>query len=115
MPVRSQLLSLTSSVVVGVTTDVYTVPAGRTAVVRRWSIVNVTGETRRVLVSVRRGATLVRIAAAASLANDGVLAEVDGGLVLNPGDSFAVFHSGTGTHTGLNVALSGSLLDSAPV
>lgn len=114
MAVRSRLLAAVASIPVGVSTDVYTVPGGRTAIVRHWSVVNQTGETRRVLLSVRTGGTVVRFASRPVLLNDETWQAAVAELVVNPGDSIAAYHSGTGTHGGLHVVLAGSLLEGAP-
>lgn len=114
MPIRSRLLAAVNSVPPGATQDIYVVPGGRTAILRHWSVVNRTGETRRVLVSVRTGGQVVNLAVSPTLANDGVFTQPVAELVLNPGDAFGLFHSGTTTHGGMHVVLAGALLYGAP-
>jgi hypothetical protein len=98
------------------TTVAYTVPAGRTAIIRRWSLTNRSSAAREAYIGVRRGGTTVTVQLAASLASDTTMGQPDDNLVLNPGDALVFVSATPSGATGLmHWFASGSLLEGEPV
>jgi hypothetical protein len=114
MAVRSRLLSAGVGLANGVWTDLYVVPAGRTAVIRFAVLYNAVNAAQDVRFGVRRGAATSTIKRNPALPSGGLLEMPDISLSLSPGDAIAA-HPGAGTGS-LNVqwVVSGSLLLGEP-
>lgn len=113
MPVRSRPFVGLTSIVGGAMRTIYTVPAGRTAVVRHYTILNLSGAPRTVRLGVRTGGVNIDVyrhealPAAAALGGDGL------DLVLGPGDSLLAYCD-TGVSQPMHIFASGSLLLGEP-
>lgn len=114
MAVRSRLLLATRVIPGSQNALLYTVPAGRTAVVRHWGVVNRTAGALEVRAFVRSGGVDTTIATVLQLAAGATFGEPRANLVLGPGDGFAVWHGGASTLTALHATLMGSLLLGEP-
>lgn len=114
MPVRSRRLGSIRTVPLSAFTNVFTVAAGRTAIVRRWSIVNRTAAAREVRLGVRSGSQTTEVARAQSLAAFAALTESDTNLILTAGEELVVWNGGPDTDTAVHVHASGSLLEGDP-
>lgn len=114
MPVRSRSVAAVDSINVGSVHFVYTVPAGRTLIVKWWSAYNATGSARSVRLLVRRNGVNVSIARHAALPALATLQLPGEELVANPGDMLGVQLGTETTNGGLEVYVSGSLLEGEP-
>lgn len=111
MAVRSFSLALVSGVPFGGFRTLYTVPAGRTVILKEYGVLNLTGAPVTVVVRVRREGVLVGLALGTDLPHGQALTAVQRDLVLNPGDALEVRCVTTGSgDAGLHVTASGSLL-----
>lgn len=114
MAVRSRPLAAISTLTNGAFTTLYTVPAGRTAIVRHWSVVNHHTGTLTVRLAVRIAGALVDVYRQASLVSGEAFRGTDWYLALGPGDQLAVFVSGGSGAMTVHVVAAGSLLDGVP-
>lgn len=93
----------------------YQVPAGRTAIVHTFMILNESATALQVILAVRRGGTTCRVAQNDGLPGKQLLAAAGTGLVLNASDELLTFAKrSTGAVTPHSVFASGSLLDGVP-
>lgn len=113
MAVRSRNLAILASLVANTWTGLYTVPAGRTLIVKQLGVVNLSGATRRVDVRVRRGAVSARVAMVAALAPSSSWRAPVEDLTLDPGDSLELWADDAGTNV-VQVVASGALLLGPP-
>jgi len=99
----------------GVTQLLYTVPAGRTAVVRRYSLLCEANGPVAAYLGVRRGSVDMFLDANRTLVPGATLHAATEDLVLNPGDGLiANVQLGSGTNTTCSIYAAGSLLLGAP-
>lgn len=111
MAVRTRVLALATITSGGAVKDVYTVPAGRTAIVKEVSVENATGATAVVQLWVRRSAVQIPFAAQSALA--GALATWGPReWAFNPGDVLQAFVPGAVVNCRVYVA--GALLLGEP-
>lgn len=115
MAVRSRLLAAGSSIQALGHRDVYTVPSGRTAVIRFWRATNRAGGALTVVWGVRSGGVNPSFDYASALADGASMGSVSGDLVLGPGESLTLYASGAqGTNPAVHYVVAGSLLEGAP-
>lgn len=109
MAVRSRSLGWVRDPGINVQTDLFDVPAGRTAVVRRWSIVNRSTGPIRCVLQVRTSAGVVQVWRG-TVPADSTVAEADTNLVLDAGEALVFFVVAGETSSAVHVFASGSLL-----
>jgi hypothetical protein len=116
MAVRSRLHAMGTTPAGTTTAVAFTVPAERTAIVRRWSFTNRSSASREMYVGVRRGGSNVTVHLGQSIPPDTTMGFADDNIVLDPGDAL-VFVSVTpaGATGNMHWYASGSLLEGAPV
>lgn len=91
--------------------SLYTVPAGRTLIVKDWHFINRTGSGRTITLGVRSGGVEARVHAGGLVAHLGVLASWSRDVVLEPGQELVLFVGGENADTKLDGVVSGALLD----
>lgn len=114
MATRSRVLGILRSVPPDTFTDVFVVPAGRVAIVRRWSILNRTSGTRSARLGVRRAGLVTEIARWTAIASFDYRAETDTNLVLDAGDALVVYVGNEVADNAIHCYAGGSLLDGPP-
>jgi hypothetical protein len=111
--VRSRFLGYAIDPGIGVTVVLFTVPAERTAIVRRWSCVHRGATATKGVLSVRTGGISVNVWRGI-VGAETTVAEMDTNLVLGPGDELRWLTLPGETSSALHVAATGSLLVGAP-
>lgn len=114
MAVRSRLLAIGNQVPHGTAVAVYTVPAGRTAIVRHWSVTNRSSETPIVLFNVRSGTTTATVMRHGALPVGSTMGEPQANLALGPGDKIEITGTAGGAAVNLHWVICGSLLEGEP-
>jgi hypothetical protein len=90
----------------------YVVPAGRTAIVHTWILLNHSAVAQQVILAVRRGSTTCRVVQVEQLAAKTSTRLPEPGLVAAAGDELVTFVSrASGTTSEHSVFCSGSLLE----
>lgn len=113
MAVRSRPFVAMATLLGGAQRTIYTVPAERTAVVRHYTIVNLSGDVRTVRIGVRIGGVSVDVFRNNALAASAALGGSGLDLVLGPGDALQAYVD-TGVSQAMHIYAAGSLLDGAP-
>lgn len=114
MPTRSRTLGLIRAVTLDAWTPVFIVPAGRVAIVRRYSILNRTTSPRALRLGVRRGGQVTEIDRNEATPSFGRLVSDDSNLILDQGDELVVWLSGPTADNAIHCHASGSLLIGPP-
>ena len=114
MAVRTNRLALHRAVPQGTHTTVYSTPADRTAVVKRFGFVNRAAAAREVRLCVRSGG-FIHDVWATSVAVQRLAGQEFTWLVLEPGDDLVVWSDSTPANDLLHFSASGAVLAGAPV
>lgn len=109
--VRSKLLGWSIAQVTNAFSVIYTCPAGRTAIIKQWSVWNNSDVARTITAAVRTGGVDVRIWLPGLVPVRGGIDRTEQYLVLEPGDSFVVYNGGESTNTSIAVLVAGVELD----
>jgi hypothetical protein len=112
--VRSRPFALVQSLTGGAWRDIYQVPAGRTAIIRRWSLVNRSSNPVMAQLGVRSGSTTATIHRSDPLPAAGNAGEPDSNLVLGPGDVLVMWVGMDSATYTVHAYFGGSLLLGAP-
>lgn len=114
MPVRTRPFAFVGSLPPGTLTTLYTVPSGRTAIVKHFGATNRTTLARHVRLGVRSATGVVVDMARGVVQPDGSLAVDPCELALGPGDELWALLDNSAAGTAVNVYAGGSLLEGAP-
>ena len=114
MAVRSRRMASGASILRENFVILYTVPAGRTAIIKACVLTNNTATARTTRLLVRTAGIASDVAVAYPLASRAHLALPWQELVLGPGDTLEAWHAAADTSNAMHFYVSGSLLLGAP-